>query len=70
MKRLYVFLIIYLGILYFMLGTFFCYELGKNHSVGEALCGMWDSTKALFPVIIICAITVSAGLLDKRKDIR
>lgn len=52
-----------------MLVTVFCYQLGKTNSFGDALAGVWNSTKALLPVIIITGVAVFGDCRAKRKNI-
>lgn len=70
MKQTSIFLVVFLGLVYFMLVTVFCYQLGKTNSFGDALAGLWNSTKALLPVIIITGVAVFGDCRVKRKNIR
>ncbi len=69
MKQTSIFLVVFLGLVYFMLVTVFCYQLGKTNSFGDALAGVWNSTKALLPVIIITGVAVFSDCRAKRKNI-
>lgn len=68
MKKAIPFLICYLGLLYFMLGTLFCYQLGKTHSLTAAFAGLWDATKPLLPVMIAVAAIACIDFSAKKKN--
>ena len=44
MKKVSIFLILYLFLVYFMLVTVFCYQLGKTGTLTEAFEGLWKAT--------------------------
>lgn len=70
MKQTTFFLLIYLFLIYFMLGAVFCYQLGKTHSFADSFIGLWNSTKILIPVFIGVAIALFSDYSSRKKRVK
>lgn len=70
MKQTTLFLVIYLFLIYFMLGIVFCYQLGKTHSFADSFTGLWDATKTLIPVFIGVAVAIFSNYSSRKKCVK
>ncbi len=69
MKKVSIFLILYLFLVYFMLVTVFCYQMGKTGTLTEAFEGLWKAIQSLIPVFIGVGIALWKDRSEKRHKV-
>lgn len=67
MKKNGLFIAIYLGLVYFMLISILCYQLGKTHQWDEAFSALWRMTQPLLPIWFLLAGIAFSGSSAKRN---
>ena len=68
MKKISIFLILYLFLVYFMLVTV-CYQMGKTGTLTEAFEGLWKAIQSLIPVFIGVGIALWKDRSEKRHKV-